>query len=273
MTRENKLALVVGFALVLFVGILVSDHYSSVRASRGADLQNANANAQRPRERELRDLRGPREARATLASSTGTGDVGPLRPPVGSTPEGEPTSVTLGDRGVSLPRPEVPVSPHEIARRLPEPPSATAPAETTYVVKRGETLYSICEAVYGDAAMWKKVLELNGLKDARSLGAGATLRLPPTNQGEAPLPSENVLAGRGDTNELAVKFEQYTVREGDTLSDIARRLLGARGRWQELYDLNRDRVRNPDDVSPGTVLKVPASSTSKPSRVASARSA
>ena len=29
MTRENKLALVVGFGLLLFVGILVSDHFSA----------------------------------------------------------------------------------------------------------------------------------------------------------------------------------------------------------------------------------------------------
>ena len=31
MTRENKLALVVGFGLMLFVGILVSDHFSAQR--------------------------------------------------------------------------------------------------------------------------------------------------------------------------------------------------------------------------------------------------
>ena len=31
MTRENKLALVIGFGLMLFVGILVSDHFSAQR--------------------------------------------------------------------------------------------------------------------------------------------------------------------------------------------------------------------------------------------------
>ena len=38
MTRENKLALVVGFALILFVGILISDHFSIVRNQKAADL-------------------------------------------------------------------------------------------------------------------------------------------------------------------------------------------------------------------------------------------
>src|SRR5262245_53652325 len=38
MTRENKLALVVGFGLILFVGILISDHFSVVRSQHAADL-------------------------------------------------------------------------------------------------------------------------------------------------------------------------------------------------------------------------------------------
>ena len=41
MTRENKLALVVGFALILVVGILISDHFSTARAQAFADLQAA----------------------------------------------------------------------------------------------------------------------------------------------------------------------------------------------------------------------------------------
>lgn len=39
MTRENKLALVVGFVLILVVGILISDHFSTARAQKFADLQ------------------------------------------------------------------------------------------------------------------------------------------------------------------------------------------------------------------------------------------
>ena len=40
MTRENKLALVIGFGLILFVGILVSDHFSAQRFD-GAQLARA----------------------------------------------------------------------------------------------------------------------------------------------------------------------------------------------------------------------------------------
>ena len=38
MTRENKLALVVGSALIVFVGVLVSDHFSAARLNEPADL-------------------------------------------------------------------------------------------------------------------------------------------------------------------------------------------------------------------------------------------
>lgn len=44
MTRENKVALIVGFALVLFVGILVSDHLSKAQTQRTADLLPAVSN-------------------------------------------------------------------------------------------------------------------------------------------------------------------------------------------------------------------------------------
>ena len=38
-SRENKLALIVGFGLVLFMGILVSDHLSTARREASASLQ------------------------------------------------------------------------------------------------------------------------------------------------------------------------------------------------------------------------------------------
>ena len=39
MTREHKLALIIGFAVVLLVGVLVSDHFSQARRDRaGLDL-------------------------------------------------------------------------------------------------------------------------------------------------------------------------------------------------------------------------------------------
>jgi nucleoid-associated protein YgaU len=52
----------------------------------------------------------------------------------------------------------------------------------------------------------------------------------------------------------------YTVRSGDSLSKIAKSLLGDAKRWREIYEANKDVVgNNPDLIHPGQVLKIPAS--------------
>ena len=51
----------------------------------------------------------------------------------------------------------------------------------------------------------------------------------------------------------------YTVEKGDSLSKIAQRLLGDANRWREIFDANRDQIRDPDLIHPGQVLKLPPS--------------
>jgi Tfp pilus assembly protein FimV len=52
----------------------------------------------------------------------------------------------------------------------------------------------------------------------------------------------------------------YTVRPGDSLSDIARKHLGDPNRWHELYALNRDQLSNPSRLAVGMTLKLPGGS-------------
>ena len=50
----------------------------------------------------------------------------------------------------------------------------------------------------------------------------------------------------------------YTVKAGDTLSDIAQSEMGDAKRWPELYEANKDAVgKNPDMIHPGLELKIP----------------
>lgn len=56
----------------------------------------------------------------------------------------------------------------------------------------------------------------------------------------------------------------YTVKSGQTLSDVAGELLGDRGRWRELYEANKDKLPNPDQVRAGLTLMFPSSGLSKP---------
>jgi nucleoid-associated protein YgaU len=47
------------------------------------------------------------------------------------------------------------------------------------------------------------------------------------------------------------------VERGDTLIGIARNILNDPGRWTEIYQLNADRISNPNLLAPGTELRLP----------------
>ena len=52
-------------------------------------------------------------------------------------------------------------------------------------------------------------------------------------------------------------IQTYTVQAGDTLSAIAKRLLGNANAYMEIFNANRDQLSNPDVIKPGQVLKIP----------------
>jgi polar amino acid transport system substrate-binding protein len=65
--------------------------------------------------------------------------------------------------------------------------------------------------------------------------------------GTEPAPAATVAAGQ----------EIYRVAQGDTLSMIARAHLGETSRWTEIWDLNKDRIADPNLIEIGWELVVP----------------
>ena len=49
----------------------------------------------------------------------------------------------------------------------------------------------------------------------------------------------------------------YTVKPGDTLSKIAKELLGDSNAYMDIFNANRDQLSDPDKIRPGQLLKVP----------------
>ncbi|WP_024291637.1 LysM peptidoglycan-binding domain-containing protein [Lacrimispora indolis] len=49
----------------------------------------------------------------------------------------------------------------------------------------------------------------------------------------------------------------YVVNKGDCLWSIAKKQLGNGSRWQEIHNLNRDKITNPNVIYPGQVLTMP----------------
>jgi nucleoid-associated protein YgaU len=52
--------------------------------------------------------------------------------------------------------------------------------------------------------------------------------------------------------------QTYTVKSGDTLSKIAKELLGSASAYPKIFEANRDQLSDPDKIQPGQVLKIPA---------------
>jgi len=51
--------------------------------------------------------------------------------------------------------------------------------------------------------------------------------------------------------------ETYTVQAGDTLSGIAKKVLGNANAYMDIFNANKDQLSDPDKIKPGQVLKIP----------------
>ena len=61
-------------------------------------------------------------------------------------------------------------------------------------------------------------------------------------------------AGGGATGTAG---KTYTVKSGDTLSQIAKEHLGSAGAYMKIFELNKDQLSDPDKIKPGQVLRLP----------------
>ncbi len=256
MSKENKLALVLGFAFVLFVGILISDHFSTARKQEVADLTpqiNDPLLQQRNTDPDLIQfpamaptITEPVENRTPARYNTFSEAIPQTTPVQPSLPKPEPKRETLvlGD-----PTPQyIGVSPQE-AKQFPYTP---------HYVQPSESLSKICQKYYGDGSLVADLARYNEIDNPDRLRVGHRLRIPPA---EVLLRSShphthNIDANRGSQQS---QFRVYTVQPNDSLSTIAQREMGSAKRYLELYKLNRDVLDDPDSIRVGMKLKIPLS--------------
>jgi nucleoid-associated protein YgaU len=50
----------------------------------------------------------------------------------------------------------------------------------------------------------------------------------------------------------------YTVSKDDTLQKIAKKFYGSYGQWLKIYNANKEKIKNPNFLKPGTVITIPA---------------
>jgi nucleoid-associated protein YgaU len=49
----------------------------------------------------------------------------------------------------------------------------------------------------------------------------------------------------------------YTVKKGDSLSKIAKRMYGDENAWHKIFDANKDKIKDANKLKVGTVLTIP----------------
>lgn len=56
---------------------------------------------------------------------------------------------------------------------------------------------------------------------------------------------------------IKVSTRDYTIQKGDSLWEIAKKEMGSGYRWKYLYEQNKDRIKNPNKLKAGVVIKIP----------------
>ncbi len=180
---------------------------------------------------------------------------------------GAPGSVN-SDRVIEAGR--LPYVPQTAARTMQKQsqPEQVTPSATdrsrVILVKAGDHLSSLARRHLGSDTRWPELFEANRdqLPDADSLRPGMKLVLPQTARSSAP----PVESDRSAKPAIKPATQTHTVRSSETLSSIARDVLGDEGKWYAIYQANRDRLSSPNDIRPGQKLRIPAPMSSADAR-------
>jgi nucleoid-associated protein YgaU len=240
MTRENKLALVIGFGLMLFVGILVSDHFAAQRYDPATVVQD--------------EIVAPEES--VKLEAVGVEMLAAVPEPVA------PGTVSLVDGGTSA-HPDA--QPGD-AVAVVEPqalPVEVAQADGTPVrfhkVQQGDNYWKIAKAEYGDGSLAQKLQDYNKAvaPDAAKLALGSELRIPPIEvlkpAAVAPTAGTQVAVAKPEAKAAARVAATYKIQKGDTPYAIAKR------NGVKVADLLRHNgIKDPAALKPGQTLKIPA---------------
>jgi nucleoid-associated protein YgaU len=215
---------------------------------------------------------------STPTSTTPLVDNTPTPPVDGFHPLIAPKGFTKSDEkpgklvdGVYTPDNGVPTKAHKSSHTISPLPDDTADASTgndrVYTIKSGQTLSKIAYEVYGNSRFWVAIQRENKGLDSNHLKVGSKINLPeitPVASSAVTVADEEVAPESTHTAAVATNGHSYTVKSGDSLYGIARRLLGSGHKAEALYALNKD-VIGPDKsrLKLGMVLKLPQGSSTE----------
>jgi LysM repeat protein len=189
---------------------------------------------------------------------------------------GEYRDQPVDTQGSSVPQPQLPNETLDVYRPTPpaaEPAATAAAPAREYTIRSGDTLSQISQRELGTKNRWRELVELNPGLDPAHLLVGTKIRLTASVATAAkPEAQPAVKVASAPTSDAKARpsssTRSYTVRSGDTLSQIAQRELGTKERWRELVALNPG--LDPARMHVGRVLNLPGGEPQRETRVAQA---
>ncbi|MEM9065719.1 MAG: LysM peptidoglycan-binding domain-containing protein [Planctomycetota bacterium] len=292
MTRESKLALIVGFSVMLLVGVLISDHLSRARLdgteprlASSAQPDDGGVIALQPLT--LRQERSspapvlPEPRREVSAPRQAAADSGPVvldqswwseSPAVAqrssvSESAGEHVAEPLPDpedsalaaalrAGASMidrvRNAQLPVAAHIERPRREPSPVPEKQPVGSYKVQAGDTLFRLAARYMGSGHRWREIQSLN----SEVLKGSTDLSLGMTLQIPG-APGIEQRPAKGKQPPPTRQRREYKVRPGDTLGEICQRELGTVKKLQAVLAANSDLISDADDIRVGMVLVLP----------------
>ncbi|MBY0114103.1 MAG: LysM peptidoglycan-binding domain-containing protein [Phycisphaerales bacterium] len=242
MTRELKLALIVGFAIVLTVAILVSDHLSKARQATLADVAGVSANriaAKTPEE----PIKSPDELLpASLPAAMSVT---------------EPT-LTRGESDSGLLPPSKPT---ETAPALTQSGTTSEPVQAPVVIGQGSNALqtNLLTPVSGDATIARRNLT-EGAPAGNSHTTPIETAAKQSPAGDAILQKAAEKKPEVKTSALPIgpNDKVHVIAENESLYAIAKKYYGSGNLWRELAAANAGRVSESGAARVGTKIVIPS---------------
>ena len=286
MTADAKVGLLLGLFFIVLIAFLINGLPSFLQSATAEDVVKTTTIVAQSCPDLVNDHRVTETAQRLI------GDV-PLRvaePPrdvivLDSAPQQPVASAAIA---VETPAPQSPAA-AVIAEQVthlplpaPAPASRRVAAVREHVVQRGENLAVIAQKYYGTEegnrrVVIQKLYEANTdvLSSPDRVIVGSKLVIPPLAEPVPAQPSASETLMQRFSNlferaeptpppqtvrqtAAAPKTVDYVVQPGDSLWKIAEKTLGDGRRFNVLVEMNKDRLKSPDDVVAGMTLLVPS---------------
>lgn len=251
MNREQKIALIIGFAVILVVGILVSDHLSAAQQVRLADATEGDTG--RVETRPVASLPDPDTGPAERYAA---GPVEPWELP------GSPEAASAGTQASLAPVPGF--VPAEEPRAEPLRITLGGNNSLGEALERASSREASAQAGSGEAPAGTSFRErvAEGLRNGLPAAAQVESERPETRQA-----GRGGGEGQGTVREVPERrVVRHTVAKDESLYKIAAEYLGNGNRWREIAEANKGRVGSDGSVRSGVTLEIPGAAGPAPTR-------